>query len=193
MSTPTRRIDGLDGLRALACLAVFGVHFQQITGMTGQLGPFEFERFLLNGNTGVSLFFALSGFLLSLPFWRGDLGVPGRPWLARYIRSRVGRILPPYYLCLTVLVIHQRHWASHDELLDTLSHYLRFQLENGHTVIFIGHEEDRSGGGRLDTFVADHKVVLENVDLLHDEDGQRLPDAVVIEKLLTKQMVNVAN
>jgi len=66
-----RYIAGLDGLRALAALAVFGVHFQQITGVAGRVGPFDVQTLLANGNTGVCLFFVLSGFLLSLPFWFG--------------------------------------------------------------------------------------------------------------------------
>jgi len=124
MSNQLKRIEGLDGLRALACLAVFGVHYQQITGITGRVGPLDVKRLLENGNTGVALFFGLSGFLLSLPFWCGDLSKPNRPWLGQYVRNRAVRILPAYYLCLTALVLFQRHWTNQGELLDTLSHFL---------------------------------------------------------------------
>lgn len=117
-------ITGLDGLRALACLAVFGVHFQQITGYQGQFGIFDFERLLQNGNTGVALFFTLSGFLLSRPFWLGHIPVSGKPWIARYALRRIFRILPAYYLCLTVLIVHQSQWHSASERLDLLLHYL---------------------------------------------------------------------
>ncbi|PHS05656.1 MAG: hypothetical protein COA78_15105 [Blastopirellula sp.] len=124
MNTQPKQIKGLNGLRALACLAVFGVHFQQITGVSGSLGPFDVTRFFENGNTGVCLFFGLSGFLLSLPLWRSELSASSGPWLGKYLRSRAVRIVPVYYICLTALVIFQRHWTSGGKLADTLSHYL---------------------------------------------------------------------
>lgn len=139
-----RYIAGLDGLRALAALAVFGVHFQQITGVTGQVGPFEVQTLLLNGNTGVCLFFVLSGFLLSLPFWfgrrpdGGEAGVGGlaagsaagaiggekrRPWLVMFAVKRVGRIMPAYYLCLTALVVFAAVRGDAHSLDDIAMHY----------------------------------------------------------------------
>jgi peptidoglycan/LPS O-acetylase OafA/YrhL len=65
---------GMDGLRAFACLAVFGVHWHQLTGVSGQLGPIDFGRLLENGNTGVALFMILSGLLLARP-WFASLSV----------------------------------------------------------------------------------------------------------------------
>ena len=123
-------VASLDGLRALACLAVFGVHFEQITGVGGNLGPLSVRTLLVNGNTGVCLFFVLSGFLLSLPFWRSAAGagrhgrtsVGGARWMATYALRRIGRIVPAYYLCLAVLVIWQRQWASGRGLVDVLLH-----------------------------------------------------------------------
>ena len=61
-------LPGLHGLRALAALLVFGVHFNQIVQLDYDIGPFSLYRLLANGNHAVSLFFTLSGFLLSLPF-----------------------------------------------------------------------------------------------------------------------------
>jgi peptidoglycan/LPS O-acetylase OafA/YrhL len=121
---PQPTIAGLDGLRAVACLWVFGVHLQQITGLHGHWGAFDLERFLANGNTGVALFFVLSGFLLSLPFWSLRPSDGSGPSLAGYTIRRVVRILPVYYLCLTALVWHQRHWQSPDDRWDVLLHYL---------------------------------------------------------------------
>ena len=96
-------IAGLDGLRAIAALSVFIVHFQQFTAISGALGNIDFARWMINGNTGVALFFTLSGFLLSLPFWRGlqeDKPVSMR----NYFQNRLVRIVPLYYLCFVALL-----------------------------------------------------------------------------------------
>jgi peptidoglycan/LPS O-acetylase OafA/YrhL len=56
-----RRITYLDGLRGLACLQVLFYHFQIFIPMVN-LG------FMANGQCAVSLFFVLSGFVLTFSF-----------------------------------------------------------------------------------------------------------------------------
>lgn len=120
----SKHIAGLDGLRALACLAVFGVHFQQMVSLQGDVGPFDLARFLENGNTGVALFFTLSGFLLSIPFWRSlVLAEPVPRWHTFWLKRAV-RILPAYFLCLSLLVAHNRLWEQTGEGHNILLHYL---------------------------------------------------------------------
>lgn len=52
------------------------------------------------GHFGVNLFFAISGFILALPFARKLLaGLPAPNWKNYYLR-RVTRIEPPYVICL---------------------------------------------------------------------------------------------
>jgi peptidoglycan/LPS O-acetylase OafA/YrhL len=97
--TSTPYIPGLDGLRAIAALAVFVVHFQQFTGISGSFIFIDFERWMVNGNTGVALFFVLSGFLLSMPFWH-SFKSNEFPNIKRYFINRAARIIPLYYLCL---------------------------------------------------------------------------------------------
>jgi peptidoglycan/LPS O-acetylase OafA/YrhL len=117
-------IPGLDGLRGLACLMVFGVHFGQITHLSGNWGPFGLGRLLANGNTGVALFFVLSGFLLSLPYWQARArGLPA-PRPGRFLARRAARILPAYFVCLGALVVANRHWQETDGGLDILLHVL---------------------------------------------------------------------
>ena len=53
------------------------------------------------GHTGVSLFFVLSAFLLSLPFWREPAGGPYLS-LRRYAERRALRILPLYWFAVLV-------------------------------------------------------------------------------------------
>lgn len=88
-----RRLSGLDAVRFAAAMLVFMAHVPSRVGTVPELGT----AFVWGGN-GVSLFFALSGYLLWRPF------VTGRPSLRSYLLSRAGRILPAYWLAVLVLV-----------------------------------------------------------------------------------------
>lgn len=118
------QIHGLTGLRGIACLAVFLVHFQQQCKIEYRLPPFDLGRLLENGNTGVALFFALSGFLLSIPFWEARGSGAPRPSPFKFFARRLARIVPAYYLCLTALIVANRLWLEDDSRLDMTLHYL---------------------------------------------------------------------
>ncbi|NTV70746.1 MAG: VanZ family protein [Azonexaceae bacterium] len=115
-------LGGLDGLRAIAALSVFGVHFNQIAGLDTSIGPFDLGRWLANGNTGVALFFVLSGFLLSLPFWRQEHAAGSKVDVKSYFFRRLARILPAYYLCLFGLLVIKEGTGSIFEIDNILSH-----------------------------------------------------------------------
>ncbi|MFN2376053.1 MAG: acyltransferase family protein [Candidatus Binatia bacterium] len=94
---------GLESLRGLAILLVVLFHYKgQLLGdatlpasASWLWGP------IYTGNSGVTLFFVLSGFLLSLPFLAEHLGGRATP-LGRYAVSRVLRVVPLYYLAVLV-------------------------------------------------------------------------------------------
>ena len=96
----------LESLRGLAILLVFAYHCDGVLTAAGQQESAAFGRgfplplaFVYAGYTGVSLFFLLSAFLLSLPFldaMRGARTVSIR----RYFERRALRILPLYWLVL---------------------------------------------------------------------------------------------
>ena len=116
-------IPGLDGLRAVAALAVFGVHFNQTVRFDATLGPADISRLLENGEYGVSLFFSLSGFLLSLPLWRA-MGTTGAlPSFRVYALRRLARILPAYYGALTLLIVLSGMWRHPAAYADIALHY----------------------------------------------------------------------
>lgn len=115
-------VVGMDGLRAIACVAVFGVHWQQLTHVGGQWGPFDFAQLLDNGNTGVAIFMILSGFLLALPIFATPLQARSRFSLRDFGRRRIAKILPAYYLCLFGLVIVTAHLRSTGQFVDVLLH-----------------------------------------------------------------------
>jgi peptidoglycan/LPS O-acetylase OafA/YrhL len=116
-------LPGLNGLRALAALSVFGVHFNQIVQLDGDLGPFNLYRLLSNGDHAVSLFLSLSGFLLSLPFWNRLVSGKPLPSIRNYLIRRLTRILPAYYVVLTVLVLLSGLWRVPGARVDILLHY----------------------------------------------------------------------
>ncbi len=101
--THESRFNGLDGLRAVACLLVISHHVAQRFDIYAQHSVFQHvQMFFLVGNTGVSFFFVLSGFLLSYPFWKSYLTKGAFPNIKRYAYRRAARIMPGYYASLFV-------------------------------------------------------------------------------------------
>jgi peptidoglycan/LPS O-acetylase OafA/YrhL len=88
-----------------------------------QLGPFDLYLLLVNGEYGVALFFILSGLLLSQPFWKSISYGTDWPDTRTYVIRRLARILPAYYLALTVLIILGGYWRHTQAWTDILLHY----------------------------------------------------------------------
>jgi peptidoglycan/LPS O-acetylase OafA/YrhL len=103
MDIPTRRIAGADGLRATACLLVVWHHTAQKLNPEGQSPIVSALHFLgMRGEVGVSLFFVLSGCLLSIPFWGAFVERKAFPSIKRYSLNRAARIAPAFWLNLIV-------------------------------------------------------------------------------------------
>lgn len=107
-----------DPLRGLSALAVAVGHVVGLAAISWNLarpvdarvdvrGMFGAFSDLLNagGTVGVSVFFVLSGYLLSRPFVRALVLDETRPSLRHYTRNRLLRIVPAYWVALTVLVV----------------------------------------------------------------------------------------
>lgn len=90
----------LDGLRAVAMLSVFLFH-----GSLTAPGLVDFApKVIAHLDTGVQVFFVLSGFLIYRQFVAAHLTGAAMPSLRRYSVRRAGRIYPAYWLALGVLV-----------------------------------------------------------------------------------------
>jgi peptidoglycan/LPS O-acetylase OafA/YrhL len=101
-------ILALDGVRAIACLIVIGYHISLIGRSTYTFIPTQqpvLAAFLLAGESGVTLFFVLSGFLLFLPYARALLSQKAWPSMRRFYVRRALRIIPAYYACLFILIL----------------------------------------------------------------------------------------
>lgn len=95
--------DTLDGLRAVAALAVLVFHVASAAGsITNPDGP----RWLFNGGqVGVPIFFTLSGLLLYRPWAAAALDGRAGPRTATYLRKRVFRIMPAYWVVIIVFMV----------------------------------------------------------------------------------------
>jgi peptidoglycan/LPS O-acetylase OafA/YrhL len=106
-----RHVPALDGIRGLAALMVFFDHYSG-----GQTSSFLIVRLIAKGLylgwTGVSLFFVLSGFLISGILW--DSIGKNNWWKSFYLRRSL-RIFPLYYFSLflifaVTIVSKGTHW-----------------------------------------------------------------------------------
>ncbi len=96
------RLTGADFVRAIACLMVVAHHVAQRVSPEVLGGWAPTSLFVQMFAFGVAAFFVLSGFLLSRPFWVAlDEGRP-MPNLGTYALRRAARIVPGFWLALTV-------------------------------------------------------------------------------------------
>jgi peptidoglycan/LPS O-acetylase OafA/YrhL len=99
-------IRGADGFRAVACLLVLFHHLTQ--KMNPDAAPSWFasiHHFGMRGEVGVSLFFVLSGALLSYPFWTSFIHGTSNPTIKNYSIARVARIVPATWLNLILCTL----------------------------------------------------------------------------------------
>jgi peptidoglycan/LPS O-acetylase OafA/YrhL len=103
-SVPTagspRHFACFDGLRAIAAVSVLLLHTAWVSGFTlrSSLGAYTSRL-----EIGVSVFFLISGFLLYRPFAASHLAGSDRPDTRKFWERRLLRIVPGYWLALTVL------------------------------------------------------------------------------------------
>ena len=97
-----RRMASIDGLRGIAALSVFVFHGWLYTmpepsaADRSTVGDYAVHELRL----GLVLFFVLSGYLLSRPWFAAALDERRPPDLRRYLRARAARIAPAYYAAL---------------------------------------------------------------------------------------------
>jgi peptidoglycan/LPS O-acetylase OafA/YrhL len=91
------RFASLDGIRAVAATVVVVFHAAVTTQVTAG-GTLAGDAARGLGNLGVGVFFALSGFLLYRPYATAHFGDTAPRPLRRYVRHRVLRIFPAYWL-----------------------------------------------------------------------------------------------
>lgn len=93
--------SGANGLRVLACVLVILHHGFQLYHPTSNILKKITSVFLM-GDSGVSVFFVLSGYLLSIPFWKSWHEEEQIPSLKSYFFRRIIRIAPAFWINLTI-------------------------------------------------------------------------------------------
>jgi peptidoglycan/LPS O-acetylase OafA/YrhL len=110
----TPRFDGVDVLRGFSILSVVLLHIWLRMRFAGfgighWLPQWVAYRIFRNGDNGVTVFFAVSGFLITLTSLR-RFGTLAGMQAARFYRIRFARIAPLLLLVLAVLsVLHLMH------------------------------------------------------------------------------------
>jgi peptidoglycan/LPS O-acetylase OafA/YrhL len=132
--TKTPIVPALDGFRAYAIAGVVLIHVLIVSGVVvrtqGSLANTAIWGLL--GNV-IDAFFIISGFVLFLPIVvrRGDIG-----GLGRFARGRAARLLPGYWLCLSlalalVLVVPPVAALGSPSALEILANFSALQMPVG--------------------------------------------------------------
>jgi len=127
----TVRLDYLDSIRGLAALAVFFGHF---------FGSFTWPRNLLNtlrlpfvnalidGHSAVAMFFVLSGFVLSRPYFvppSFSKGATRRMEIAPFYAKRIARIFIPFVSALLLSAFAKAYLFTHYETIPPQTDWFR--------------------------------------------------------------------
>ena len=106
-------LSQIDALRGWAILLVFFFHAWGISGGSTGSEPSLWFSYVAAGRTGVTLFFVISGFLLSIPWLRAmqspDVAMPS---FKNYYAARVLRIVPLYYLAVFMACVVSGSWGT---------------------------------------------------------------------------------
>jgi peptidoglycan/LPS O-acetylase OafA/YrhL len=94
-------IPALTGVRALAAYLVFISHFSYVFD---EKFPHIIQRFLGEFHIGVTIFFVLSGFLITYRYYNNFHLTTD--WFKQYLKNRVARIYPMYFLLTVAAFIY---------------------------------------------------------------------------------------
>jgi peptidoglycan/LPS O-acetylase OafA/YrhL len=107
------RFPLFDSLRAIAALSVLMTHTALVAGANQHAW---YGKYTARLDLGVTIFFLISGFLLYRPYVAARLDGRRPPRIRDFARRRVLRIVPAYWLALTILAIYPGlygMWTGH--------------------------------------------------------------------------------
>lgn len=121
-----------DGFRALAALVVLVTHVAFLSGFNGRS---RFGAFTARMDVGVAVFFMISGFLLYRPFVASRLAGDTGPRTVAYFWRRALRILPAYWVALTITVFILHVPKELPSAADLFLYYGLFHLYDVNAVV----------------------------------------------------------
>jgi peptidoglycan/LPS O-acetylase OafA/YrhL len=121
ITTQKRFIPQIDGLRFVAIGSVVLFHLYAVLELGAIPRPVSLNTDL--AKRGVELFFAISGFILGVPFASRYLLKAEKVNLKQYFLRRLTRLEPPYFISLFVCAALQVVW-SHRSLSDIAPHLM---------------------------------------------------------------------
>jgi peptidoglycan/LPS O-acetylase OafA/YrhL len=104
ITSQKRFIPQIDGLRfvAISSVVLFHLYASLHHGGAVQNSAFDAARLAMLSKRGVELFFAISGFILGVPFASSYLQGAPKVKLKQYFLRRLTRLEPPYILSLMI-------------------------------------------------------------------------------------------
>jgi len=135
-------IPEIDGLRFIAIFFVVvmahgGTYITNTVLGSEDKTSFRYQ-FLLEGVSGVSLFFIISGFILAIPFAKEKLLQQQKVQLRPYYWRRVTRLEPVYIITLIIYFIFRVYFLKHETFSELLPHFLA-SLFYVHNIVFDDH------------------------------------------------------
>ncbi|MBV4356456.1 acyltransferase family protein [Pinibacter aurantiacus] len=129
----------IDGIRFLCIVMVMLCHVTMYVqayiakGNVFELSPLLYA--VVNGGLGVFPFFALSGYILSLPFLKAKFAKQSPPSLKKYFLRRLTRLEPPYIISL-MLSFAVLVWALNKFTVNDLLPHFAASLFYVHHIFF---------------------------------------------------------
>ncbi len=135
-------IPEIDGLRFIAIFFVVvmahgGTYITNTVLQSADKSSFLY-KFLLEGVSGVSLFFIISGFILAVPFAKEKLLQQPAVKLRPYYWRRVTRLEPVYIITLLIYFIFRVYFLQHETFSELLPHFFA-SLFYVHNIVFNDH------------------------------------------------------
>jgi peptidoglycan/LPS O-acetylase OafA/YrhL len=140
VNKPKNHLFVLDGVRAVACLGVLSYHANFLARNYGIWNPLKSNLWnplkdtnaalIYFGESGVILFFLLSGFLLFLPFAKVLLFDGKWPSVKRFYLRRTFRIIPGYFVALFLIILFFHPEFFHAVHRSQLFELLTFRMSN---------------------------------------------------------------
>ena len=141
------RFSELDALRGLAAISILVLHAYQnsrtleayVSSQTSSgyaYGDhYVVRNFLINLDFGLGVFFALSGFVVFLPFAKAIIEGREHMGVREFATRRTFRIVPLYFIAILV-VWNSRYYGGEGQIADLVRHLTFTQIYDNETIFY---------------------------------------------------------